>query len=147
MTFSWFRRWFRPWDDVQQALDKVTQEYRDVAAERDQLRETVSVLQAQNLRLEDRFVAAQQDRDRLWQSFQESLQGERAAYQLHINMSMQRQGAGVPYPDAPHIPEHLAQAASNSEPVGRRGRMLMSEVLRQATDQTLAQRFGKTAVE
>jgi hypothetical protein len=144
MVFSWLRRWFTPWGEFQQSLDKVTEEYQAVVAERDQLRDTVATLQGQNLRLEDRLVAAQQDRDRLWESFQQSLQGERTAYQLHINMSMQRQGAGVPYPDAPHIPEHLTPAPSNGEPIGRRGRMLMSEVLRQATDQAVTQRLRKT---
>lgn len=141
MGFSWFRRWFRPWVEFQRALDEVIEEHRTVAAERDQLRETVATLQAQNLRLEDRLVAAQQDRDRLWESFQQSLAGERAAYQLHINMSMQRQGAGVPYPDSPHIPEHLAPTPP-TEPVGRRGRILMSEAVRQASDRTLSE-FGE----
>jgi cell division septum initiation protein DivIVA len=146
MAFSWFWRWV-PFTGMRDALERVTQECRELEAERDQLRETVALLQSQNVRLEDRIVSAQQDRDRLWQSFQESLHAERTAYQLHINMSMQRQGAGVPYPDAPHIPEHLAPAPSNGEPVGRRGRMLMSEVIRQATDDTLSQRLRKTAVE
>jgi hypothetical protein len=119
---SWFRRWF---PDPELA----------------QLRETVVTLQGEKLRLEDRLVAAQQDRDRLWESFQQSLQGERTAYQLHINLSMQRAGAGIPYPDAPHIPQHQPQPSS--EPMGRRGRQLMSEVIQQETANVLSKRFAQ----
>lgn len=129
MGFNWLLRWFP--------------QFRALETERNQLRETVAELQSQNLRLEDRLVAAQQDRDRLWESFQQSLQGERAAYQLHINMSMQRMGAGVPYPDAPHIPQHLAPQPSTNEPLGRRGRVLMSEVLQQRVEDTIGKRFAR----
>jgi hypothetical protein len=144
MAFSWFWRWV-PFTDMRDALDRVTRECRALEAERDKLQEAFRDLQSQNFRLEDRLVAAGKDRERLWESFQQSLAGERAAYQLHINMSMQRMGAGVPYPDAPHIPEHLTPAPANGEPMGRRGRILMSEALRQATDHTIAQRFAKAA--
>jgi hypothetical protein len=128
MTFNWARRWFR--------------QLRAIETECDQLRETVASLQNEKLRLEDRLVAAQQDRDRLWESFQQSLQGERTAYQLHINMSLQRMGGGVPYPDAPHLPQHAVPEASN-EPLGRRGRVLMSEVLAQRTDEVMRSKFAK----
>jgi hypothetical protein len=81
--FSWFRRWF---PDPELA----------------QLRETVVSLQhsetCEKLRLEDRLVAAQQDRDRLWESFQQSLQGERTAYQLHINHQHATGGRGYSLP-------------------------------------------------
>lgn len=116
-------------------------QFRALETERDQLRETVATLQTEKLRLEDRLISSQQDRDRLWESFQQSLQGERTAYQLHINMSLQRQGAGVPYPDAPHLPQHVAPQPSN-EPLGRRGRVLMSEIMQQRTDEVVRNKFA-----
>lgn len=132
MAFEGLLRWFP--------------RFRAIETERDQLRESVVSLQNEKIRLEDRLVAAQQDRDRLWESFQQSLQGERTAYQLHVNASFQRMGGGVPYPDAPHIPEHLVPTPS-TEPMGRRGRVLMSEVLRQMTDRNLNQRLQRVEAE
>lgn len=55
-------------------------------------------------RLQLLLEAAQDDRAKLWELVSQSITEERRAYQMHVNMSMQKQGAGVPYPDAPSIP-------------------------------------------
>lgn len=65
---------------------------------------------AQILTLQGRLDAAQEDRNRLWDLVQDSLRGERTAYQSSLNLQWQRQGLGAPYPDAPQIPTDRLKA-------------------------------------
>jgi hypothetical protein len=119
MVISWFLRLFPA--------------FRWLEAEAKALREDHARITAENLRLQDRLDAAREDRTQLWTTMQESLRGERAAYQMHVNQSWQRAGAGIPYPDAPHLPQSAVPKQQGSEPVGRQGRMLPSEAVAMRT--------------
>jgi cell division protein FtsB len=68
-------------------------------------------LEQQNLRLQDRLDGCLEDRKKLWEMVQETARGERTAYQMHINAAWQGRGAGVPYPDAPHLPSSPSLSA------------------------------------
>ena len=101
--------------------------------ERQQLRETAAALTTDKLRLQDQLIAAQEDRARLWDLVEDCLQGERTAYQMHVNMSIQKQGGGVPYPEAPHLPPNAVPPVGQQDSAGRKGRILPSEVLASRT--------------
>jgi hypothetical protein len=109
--------WLRSWLPRQRELER--------------LRETVETLTREKLVLEERLLASQDERTRLWALFDKAIDGERAAYQMHVNLSMQRQGAGVPYPEAFHIPP-ASIPNSPGEAIGRKGRVLPSEMVQQA---------------
>jgi hypothetical protein len=96
----------------------------------------------EKLRLQDRLDAAIADRKALWDMTQECLRGERVAYQMHVNQSWQRQGGGVPYPDAPHLPANTNREP-RTEPAGRKGRMLPSEAVAQSTSQFITSMYGQ----
>ena len=106
---------------------------RELESDAASLREANQDLQQEKLRLQDRLEAAIADRNRLWDMTQECLRGERSAYQMHVNQSWQRQGAGIPYPDAPHLPPHSVPREQSLEPVGRQGRLLPSEAIARRT--------------
>lgn len=106
------------------------------------LREANAQLEREKLSLEDRLDAALEDRTKLWHLVEESLQGERTAYQMHVNAAWQRQSGTIPYPNAPHIPPHTLPKHSPGEPVGRRGRMLASEMVAQATRSFVEQQLS-----
>lgn len=110
---------------------------RELAA----LREANRELQQEKLSLQDRLDAVYEDRAKLWQLVQSSIEGERTAYQMHVNAQWQRQSGTVPYPDAPHLPAHAVPKIQTGEPVGRRGRMLPSEMVAQATRDYLANKL------
>ena len=76
------------------------------------LQSTLSDLAAEKTRLEDLLEAAHADRQKLWDSMQSALEGERTAYQSQINVAWQQRGAAAPYPDAPHL-EKSALAPKN----------------------------------
>lgn len=96
------------------------------------LREENGRLEQEKLSLQDRLDAALEDRAKLWHLVQESLGEERKAYQMHVNQAWQRQFGTLPYPDAPHVPPHATLKPASGEPVGRRGRILPSEMVAQA---------------
>lgn len=114
---------------------------RQIVADRDALREAYRSIDQDKTRLEDRLIASEEERTRLWKLFEDTLKSERDAYQLHINMSMQRLGGGIPYPDAPHINGGLAGAATQQaigdSLAGRKGRMTTSELIEQQTRRNL----------
>lgn len=94
--------------------------YRRLAA-------SVEVLQTEKLILQDRLDGALQDRDRVWESFQAALAGERLAYQMQINHAVQKAGGGVPYPDAHSLPSGALPKQQAPGAIGRGSRMLFSE--------------------
>jgi hypothetical protein len=123
--------WLRSWLPSQQELER--------------LRETVESLTRDKLVLEERLLASQDERTRLWSLFDKAIEGERAAYQMHVNLSMQRQGAGIPYPEAFHIPP-ASIPNSPGEAIGRKGRVLPSEMVQQAYRET-AEKLTRLAQE
>jgi hypothetical protein len=104
----------------------------DLEAENLKLQEAVLELTNEKLRLQDRLDAAVEDRKRLWDLMSQSIEEMKIAYQSHINVQWQKQGATPPYPEAPHLPAHLVPQEQGHEPVGRRGRVLPSEAVNRA---------------
>jgi hypothetical protein len=112
--------------------------FRALEQEAKALREDHARLTTDVLLLQDRLDAARDERCKLWEMTQECLRGERSAYQMHVNQSWQRQGAGVPYPDAPHLPPSaVPKQVSAGEAAGRKGRMLPSEAVARRTEEFL----------
>jgi hypothetical protein len=111
------RRWTRIWD---------------LEAENLKLQEAVMELTNEKLRLQDRLDTVIEDRKQLWDLMRKSIDEMKIAYQSHINMQWQKQGAGVPYPEAPHLPASAVPVEQSHEPIGRRGRMLPSEAQNRA---------------
>jgi hypothetical protein len=109
-------------------------QYRALEREVKTLREEHVRLTTERMMLQDRLDAAQEDRNRLWNLTQKCLEGERLAYQSHINVQWQKQGGGVPYPEAPHLPPAAVPQPSPNEPLGRRGRILPSEAVARASN-------------
>ena len=114
-------------------LASLVPKLRALEAENTQLRDTVTSLTDEKLRLQDRMDAAVQDRSRMWDLLHKSIDEMKIAYQMHVNQSWQRQGGGVPYPDAPHLPPAAVPKPPSSEPIGRR-RMLPSEAVAREAD-------------
>lgn len=121
-------------------------QYRALEDELETLRAQHARVSQDNILLQDRLDAAREDRERLWTVTQQCLEGERTAYQAHINQAWQRHGGGIPYPDAPHLPASAVPKEQSTEPIGRRGRVLASEAVQQKTSEfieSLARSVGK----
>ncbi len=106
---------------------------RHLESELADLRESYHSLQMEKLMLQDRLEASLTDKDRLWGLMEGALAGERTAYQMHVNEAWQRRGAGIPYPAAPHLEGSAARPVQESGPIGRRARILPSELGAQRT--------------
>ena len=123
MAVNWFERLFPS--------------VRALESELAQVREALREMTQEKLLLQDRLQGARVEREKLWDMVHEALHRERTAYQMHINQSWQRMGAGIPYPEAPHIPPQAVPKPPGSEPVGRQGRILPSEAVAQRTAEFL----------
>jgi hypothetical protein len=113
--------------------------FRALESDRDSqvvvLREALQQETTRALTLQDRLDSAERERAELWAMTRECVNGERAAYQAHINAAWQKQGHGTPYPDAPHIPAHAVPQEQDTTPIGRRP--LPSEAMATVTRQFL----------
>ncbi len=106
--------------------------FRDLEVEIENLRESLNVSEMRVLSQKDQLDSAANDREQLWrlvgksmESRDEAVANERAAYQMHINMSQQGKGMPAPYPEAYTLPDNNPGGGS----VGRRGRTLMSQAV------------------
>jgi hypothetical protein len=108
------------------------------------VRRTVTELQHENDKLQDRLDASMEDRGRLWGSLQTSLASERAAYQLNINAASQRMNGGIPFPDAPHLAQQAAPEPGESTSLGRQSRISISDRLNSATSQYLNSKLARS---
>jgi hypothetical protein len=117
---------------------------RAIVSENGRLREAVQQLTQEKLLLQDRLDASNEERSRVWSMMQQALEGERMAYQMHINQSWQRTTGTVPYPDAPHAAQPKPVPA-NPEPLGRAGRILPSDRIARRTEEYLASTFANRA--
>ena len=111
------------------------QSIETLTAENESLRESNQQLSTEKLLLEDRLESSTQDRDRLWETMQESLRGERYAYQTMVNHAVQKTGAGTPYPDAHSLPASEIRKPQAPGPIGRSARVLPSEMANRASRQ------------
>lgn len=84
--------------------------------------------------LGDRLESAIQDKDRLWETMNQALNGERYAYQTMVNHAVQKTGGGIPYVDAHSLPPSEIRQLQKPGPIGRSSRMLPSEGALRATN-------------
>lgn len=108
-------RKFEEIEDLTTALESAIKERDAAQAVSDSLR----------LQLEGTLL----DRHQLWDLVKNSIDGERRAYQMHVNISMQKQGAGIPYPDSPHLDGAATPKIQAPGPIMRAQRELPSQVL------------------
>ena len=97
-------------------------------------------LETENLRLQDRVDAANEDRAKLWTMLQEALGNERKALMMEVNAKWQKDYGVTPFPDAPSIPEKYENAVNAVTEFGRQGRLLPSEMVANAETKFWADR-------
>lgn len=86
---------------------------------------------------EQRIDILTRDRDKLWETLQQALQGERYALQSQANVLSQRSGAGVIYPEAHKIDSPVI--SQEGGPVGRSSRILPSQRAEQVRQDAIRQ--------
>lgn len=99
----------------------------------DACREALEELSTEKLLLQDRLDSAIADKDNLWAAMTEALNNERDAYRMTVNHAVQKSGGGIPFPDSHSLPPNLIREPQKPGPVGRRGRLLPSEVASRQT--------------
>ena len=158
----WFLRLFPEFRDLQNAYDMTVSNYEKqsgaygekvrVEMERDSLkadlafcRSRLQEAETENLRLQDRVEAANEDRKQLWAMLQESLGNERKAFMMQVNEAWQKKYGVTPHPEAPSIPEKFENAVDAVTEFGRQGRLLPSEVVANAERTFWANRSKRQA--
>lgn len=112
-------------------------EHDSLLTDIDNLRTANQELIAEKSLLEDRLALAEDEAAKLWQRMDEALANERFALRTQINHAVQHAGGGIPYPDAHAIPATSVPQPQRAGPVGRRGRILPSQMADAITQQTL----------
>lgn len=112
-----------------EASVRVTALETDLSSARAEINELVT----DKCLLEDRLSNALNDHDQLWQAMQVALENERFALRTQVNHLTQKAGAGTPYQDAHRIPETALPRPQLPGPIGRRGRVLPSQLARRQT--------------
>ena len=111
--------------------DRVHTLLTEVEAERQDLKNLQGANQeliTEKLLLQDRLESALSDKDKLWDTMTEAMNGERPALHTMVNHSVQKNGGGIPFPDAHALPPSEVRKVQESGPVGRRSRILPSEL-------------------
>lgn len=73
------------------------------------LRQSLQDVTVEKLIAEDRLRSAIVDKEQLWKLMSQSIQDMKVAYQMHINLSWQKQGLPAPYPESPGMgPEQVS---------------------------------------
>ena len=104
-------------------------------------------LEAENIRLQDRVEAANEDRAKLWTMLQEALGNERKALMMEVNAKWQKDYGVTPFPDAPSIPEKYENAVNAVTEFGRQGRLLPSEMVANAEKEYWVKKAKRQAEE
>lgn len=110
------------------------------------LQEAAAEARSEATALRQALDDARRDRENVWELVKAALSAERtavanerAAYQMHVNHAVQRQGGGVPYPEAHSLPpEATPKLDAETGPAGRMSRILPSEVYAQAAKSFIA---------
>ena len=142
----WFLGLFNAFQDLREShamLAGIAEDHdakiAELSVERDSLktdltfnRARLQELETENLRLQDRVDAANEDRAKLWTMLQEALGNERKALMMEVNAKWQKDYGVTPFPDAPSIPVKFANAVDAVTEFGRQGRLLPSEAVANA---------------
>lgn len=128
---TWFLRLFKAFRDLE---SRRTVEMLDLQAAMEELVSERDSLTTERDSLLRQLETATSDRTQMWEMVNKALEGERTAYQMHINASWQKQGGGVPYPAAPSLAPNAVPVKQEPGPVGRTARVLPSQLVRQRTN-------------
>lgn len=123
---------FEASDGSYKVLSAVNAELR---TELEDLREANQNLTTDKLLLQDRLESAIGDKEHLWATTNRAMEGERYAYQTMVNHAIQKNGGGIPFPDAHALPPAEIRKPQLPGPIGRSSRMLPSEMAHRATSQ------------
>lgn len=94
----------------------------------------------ENQKLQDRLDDCIHDRAQMWGLLNRSIEAMQTSYQAHVNLTWQRQNGGIPYPDAPHLPQQPAVGEElPANTYGRRSRVSSSELIAARTQSYLKQ--------
>ncbi|MEN6537698.1 MAG: hypothetical protein ABFD89_28870 [Bryobacteraceae bacterium] len=104
--------------------------FRHLHDEVEILRSNNERLVQENLRLQDRLDAAQDDRKQLFDMVRQAIDNERVGYQTQINFHAQRHGDPPIYPAAQSLPETSLPTEESLRPIARR--LLPSEMMANA---------------
>jgi len=133
-------------DDIQRLATETADIRTTMDRELDQLRRDNVTLskayeeeRAENMRLRDRLEDSLRDRAELWKLTNTCLDGERKAYQMHVNLAWQQKGAGIPYPEQPHYPPKDPAARTT----GGRRLQLPEDKVRQETEAFLRSFYSR----
>jgi hypothetical protein len=144
----WFLRLFSQFRDLQakllawqkwkestvKTLDEIIEKNERGISE---VREAYNAEVQEHIRTRDRLDAALLDRQKLWEQMERALNGERAAYQMQINIRAQKAGEGLPFPEAYSLPDESVPKPRPTGPMGRSGRILPSQRAAQAQREVL----------
>lgn len=120
-------------DSLEQSATVSREETDSLHEDITNLQQTRDQLIAEKVLLEDRLTAALQEKDRLWESTNRALDGERYALHTMVNHATQKNGGGTPYPDAHTLPPSEVRQVQRPGPIGRSARMLPSEIAARET--------------
>ncbi len=133
----WFLRLFPQVRDLE-ALARMQAETAEQCRSLDEdvsnLETARDALIQEKLLLEDRLTAALADKDQLWAAMQNAMDGERYALRTMVNLAVAKAGGGTPYQDAHALPPAEIRKVQVPGPVGRRGRILQSDLARIESD-------------
>lgn len=99
------------------------------------LREANQELVNEKALLEDRLATALEDKERLWNQAQSALEAERYALHTMVNHAVQKNGGGIPFSEAHSLPPNEVRKIQTPGPIGRRGRILPSELAQRKTNE------------
>lgn len=94
--------------------------YHALKAEAQRLLDELQESRSREYILQDRLDSAIETQKKSWELLQESLAGERKAYQSAINVEWQKLGRGAPYPEAPHLSPDAVPHSQDAPTVPRR---------------------------
>lgn len=130
----WFLRLFPQVRDLEmlaQMQAESAEQCRSFAEDVSNLEAARDALIQEKVLLEDRLSAALADKDRLWESMQRALDGERYALRTMVNHAVAKAGGGTPYQDAHTLPPSEVRQVQKAGPIGRSGRVLTSQIAMQ----------------
>lgn len=146
----WFLRLFPQFRDLEALVNMQAAGAEERHAEYDSLHEDIANLEgvkiqliAEKALLEDRLAGAIADKDRQWDAMQNAIDGERYALRTMVNHATQKAGGGTPYQDAHALPPSEVRKIQTSGPVGRRGRILPSELASKETNRFVGEWIGQ----
>lgn len=143
--FLWLLRLFPEYCSLRGQVEELRESSGSWELEATNLRSANTELITEKRVLESELDSAREDKERLWDLMKESLDAERMALRTQVNHATQKLGGGIPYPDAHAMPAAAVPQAQAGGAIGRRGRVLMSQVARERSINFIQHEFLQRA--